>query len=123
MNAYETGAYRWFRAHGIPAASSLSMARAEDELSWAQHFDRVVVRWESDDFADEPNAEGCSLVRVCDACVAEGRTGADRCKHARVMASLWGIVDATPAYRREIEAELALEALDELREIVRVGHW
>ena len=37
------------------------------------------------------------------------------CKHARHLASLWGIWDADANYMRVIKAELALEALQSLK--------
>ena len=60
----------------------------------------------------EHGAVGCILYRPCE------DHGTD-CKHAEVLASLWGITESLDNrqrdnYRRVVEAELALEAMPEV---------
>jgi hypothetical protein len=110
-------AYRFFRDNagyivGERARCALSLARAERDAK----EQGIAFRWEWDSDADlswmsdaerqqEHEVEGCIAYIPCP------DHGAD-CKHATVLASLWGIVDADSNYRRVVEAELALEVTD-----------
>lgn len=75
--------------------------------AWAR-ADGVTFRWEDDNELWEPEPydtiEWCAAGRevTCKAC---GHT------EWETLASLGGIADATPEYRRVIEAELAYEAM------------
>lgn len=75
-------AFRFFREHAGEAA----------DWSWLEYYPRSYRE-------QEHYAEGCVVERRCRCCG----------KWQRVT-SLWGIVDATPEYRRVVEAELFLEA-------------
>lgn len=95
------------------------LAKAE---AWAESQELVAV-WQFDpdcgpddfdfesdkDHVREHGAVGCILYRPC------LEHGTD-CKHAEVLGSLWGITESLvnaerDAYRRVVEAELALEAM------------
>jgi|SRR5215472_11457019 len=109
-------AFDFFRANaggvvGYTAHNAITLARAE---AWAKR-EGIRFVWEPDDDADwswmddderkrEHTVEGCRAVRVHEC---------ERCGHetADTLASLWGIFDADNAYRRVVEAELALEAM------------
>lgn len=99
-----------------------SLARAE---KWARADDTLEFVWledtdiSEDDFEFEADKEhvrqdgarGCILYRKCEEHGTE-------CKHAEQLGSLWGITESLDnrerdAYRRVIEAELALEAMPE----------
>ena len=97
---------------GEQAISAAHLARAEQ---WALEVG-VVYEWVDDDTPCDgdcdcpnprPSYEGCILYRdtKCQSC------GNGEREH---LASLWGICGATPEYRRVVEAELALEAMDGL---------
>jgi hypothetical protein len=100
-------AFRFFFDHAgyaVPpgrAVCAVQLARAEaraDSLGWTAEwtFDADAdLSWMSDSEREqEHEIEGCIL----------------RDSEGRVLASLWGIVDADSAYRRVVEAELSLEA-------------
>lgn len=116
-------AYRFFREHagyvvGENAKGALHLAKAERAASDAG----VVFLWEQDNDADwswmdagevkEPHeVECCAAVLPCPQCRPEI---AATCRHTSVLASLCGIFDADNNYRRVVEAELAMESLDEI---------
>jgi hypothetical protein len=116
-------AFRFFAEHagyvvGERAKGALALARAERDASEAG----VEFVWEYDDDADyswmneeeaarEHTVERVRAVLPCD------EHGID-CKHARTLGSLSGIFDADANYRRVIEAELALEASDEIAALI-----
>jgi hypothetical protein len=95
-----------------------SLANAE---AWVKAYPRTMwFEWEHDDDADdsfvdtwdEPDARAQwdAVEHTVEGCVlyAPPENGHGK---PRVVASLWGIFDATPEYRRVVEAELADEAL------------
>jgi hypothetical protein len=133
MDAELLKACRFFQEHagyvvGQNAKGALTLARAERDARDAG----VVFIWQADPYADwsfvetwdardvkcwaqsDHEAEGCRAVLPCSACVASGWNDAENCRHATELASLWSIIDAGPAYRRVIEAELAAESLPNL---------
>lgn len=71
-------------------------ARNGIEFTWEDDFEITDHVAEFDCYDQEPG--------TCEGCVARSRKGG-------VVASLWCIDDATPEYRRVIEAELAMEAM------------
>jgi hypothetical protein len=100
--------------------------RAAKRLAAAERWadaQRLVAVWQNDpdcgpddfdfeadkDHVREHGAVGCILYRPCDDHGTE-------CKHAECLGSLWGITESLDnrqrdAYRRVVEAELALEAM------------
>lgn len=91
---------------GERALCAASLARAEAVITSSPDYR---FRWEADQDADlsfmtdrererDHFAEGCLLERRCGAC--------GQWEHVE---SLWGIVDADPAYRRVVQAELAAQ--------------
>ena len=101
--------YEFFRGHmgvhrsGRSAEAAASLARAEEaaeDLDWQ-------VEWEEDpDGAD-------SLGEIDPATVSEILVAVLKDESGEVLGSLGGIVDPDLNYRRVVEAELALEALNE----------
>jgi hypothetical protein len=98
-----------------------SLAKAEQwakdeelEYVWVDdpHISEDYFEFEADkQHVREHGAVGCILYRPCP------DHGTD-CKHAEQLASLWGITESLDnrerdAYRRVVEAELALEAMPE----------
>lgn len=134
MDARLRKAAVWFAANGATRvgyamADGLAMARAERALAASD----VMAVWADDDDPDwsfvetwsevdgkrwkrsEHVAETCRLVIPCQRCIDDGLYGsAGECRHAEIIASLSGIIDADPSYRRVIQAELALEAIDRI---------
>jgi len=116
----DRAAYEFFRSHGTSrvgwtAHDALSLARAEraareEGCEWVWEWDdngwleaRQDHRYGRLSDADHPaRVEGCILYGP----IPPGGTDADR----PVLASLWGIWDASRDYRRVVQAELALEA-------------
>lgn len=122
--------YAWFRSRGHTSQAALLYARAEAEASrrgwrvaWVPDetpFDYPDCCWE-DGNPCKPRRKGCGREHECYGAILYGspvheeridafdrdpqRTGRE------VLASLWGIWDAGCAYLREIEAELALDAV------------
>lgn len=98
-------AYEFFKANaggrvGHSAEDCLALARAEavaSSLGWAAEWEHDDHPWDSDDDYEPAEVLGCVLKDM------EGK----------VLGSLWGIGDPTRKYMRVVEAELALEALDE----------
>ena len=101
-------AYRFFRGRmcrvGWDAKDALDLARAE------QHASRRGWTYE---WVDDPDgwpeggvcSSGCGArITTCESCILRSRTG-------RVLASLGAVWDADGAYRRQVEAELAWEAM------------
>lgn len=113
-----TEAYRFFKQNagyvvGRRAEGALALARAE-ALAGAQP-ERIRFRWEADPNADRgpgdwgwPEPEVRRFWRTEHevwGCVLE--------VDGEPRGSLWGIWDPDAGYRREIEAELLLEAIEE----------
>jgi hypothetical protein len=73
-----------------------------------------MVEWTPDQDADEPNCYGCMLRRV--ELSVYGLPV--RYNGGEVLASLWGIDNDASNYRSVIEAELALECLLKLQELL-----
>lgn len=108
--------YKFFKENGggivgEQAKSALLLARAEE---WLHSHDELDVIWQYDDDADGgPSDWGWSAKDV---------EKWDKTEHEvewchitdgnDVLASLSGIWDATREYRRVVEAELALDAMD-----------
>ena len=104
-------AFRFFFDHagyvvGERALCAAILARAESEVANSPDYR---FRWEADQDADmsfmtdrereqDHFAEGCILERRC-----------GECGEWEHMESLWGIIDADPAYRRVVQAELAAQ--------------
>ncbi len=97
-------AYRFFREHGgswvgYSAVTAMRQARAElaaHERGWSFDWQWDDEPYELGDGESEPPNEvlGCVL----------------RDEYGRVLGSLWGIGDPSPAYVRVVQAELASEA-------------
>jgi hypothetical protein len=68
----------------------------------------LTFSWVDDDAADPSWVQPGSGVNEVLGCVVKDR-------HGDVLASLWGITDPDNAYCREVEADLAAEALAEIR--------
>jgi hypothetical protein len=118
-------AFRFFQEHaagivGETAKTALALARAEYSARWVYRLEFV---WRHDDDADwswmdqdcfkgerekDHEVEWCACYRVttCGECGHEERA---------LLVSLGGIFDADATYRRVVEAELALEALERVR--------
>lgn len=107
-------AYRFFRQHagyvvGENAKGAFALAKAEQ---WAED-NEMDYTWEYDTWADLGDHEyWCAQERAgqehdheVEICRAE--------YNDEVVASLSGIIDADRNYRRVVEAELALEAMQE----------
>lgn len=113
MDARLLSSYRWFRGRtgcvGRDAQAALDLARAEltardagcswewvhDSHGWA---DLVMDGW---------HAGSPTEVQTCEGCILRDADGA-------VLASLWAIWDADDDYRRQVQADLALQAQDAL---------
>ena len=91
---------------GQRAAVALRLAKAE-----AAAAESLTFRWEHDtdpdlswmdaaERAESHEVLGCVALRPCGACGESVQ-----------VASLWGIVDPSPEYRRVVEADLACEVL------------
>ena len=124
-------AVQFFQEHaggivGHNAETAIRLARAERDarkadLVFVWNYDddydwSFVDTWDARDqkrwHLDEHTAEWCRVVLPCN--VAQFAHDTVNCDHARTLAALCGIVDADTNYRRVIEAELALEALQNL---------
>lgn len=85
------------RKHRLENARNLAEAEAEaSSLGWYIEWEYDDMPWESDDDYVPEEVLGAVL----------------RDEDGNVLASLWGIADPDRAYKRVIEAELALESLD-----------
>jgi len=95
-------AYRFFHAHaaGIVGQRALNAWQLATAEAWASDHDMDFVwTWDSEGAMDEPpdtDVLGCECL--------DPETG-------ETLASLWAILDPSDAYRRVIEAELALAAM------------
>lgn len=104
--------YRWFRERGNRPKQALGYARAEQfaaKRDW-------VFSWEWDDYTDLTwmETEEREKDHECWGCVLKNARG-------EVLDSLWGIVDPSNAYRREIEAELACNGMAAIEDAIRAG--
>ena len=103
-------AFQFFHANagyivGRAAECALSLARAEQEAS-SRGWD---YEWKYDELGlQEWYCEGGYVPEEVLGCILRDEKG-------NVLASLWGIGDPDRNYRRVVEAELACEALAELR--------
>ena len=104
----DRNAYQFFREHagyriGHNAEDAASLARAESDAQrrgW--HYD---WQWDAEEW--DPGDTDYTPTEVLGAVLTDAN-GAE-------LASLWGIADPTPEYRRVVEAELAAEALSATR--------
>lgn len=124
-----------------PKRMRLNRTRAQDALALARDWIRAEAKglefsWVYDEdasYAFDDHDEWCKDARVAKAVAEKRPVDDDRrydvhvvrgCEHSvegcvvkdeegNVLASLWGIVDASDDYRHFVEAELASEALDE----------
>lgn len=103
-----------------------ALAEAESVLLEAMRCADVGCQWENDDpellgyrkrnpWTPNEEMDGTDFRRSCEQVCIWHRNEDGRCTY---LASLGGITDATQAYRRVVRAELALEALADLRRIV-----
>lgn len=104
-------AYHWFRGQGYGAVIALSLARAEV----AAQEDGCEWLWE-DDWggwdgvrAEQRGRNPGPAPSTVEGCILYGPAPEGMDSLRPVLASLWGIWDASPEYRRVVQAELALE--------------
>lgn len=113
------GQFRFFREHagyrvGYNAAGALALTRAEN---WYLN-NETEYKWEDDpepwgDFFVDAEHNDDYVPHTIEGCVLQmTETCSLGFKHTIVLASLWGIADADDNYRRVVEAEMALEAMD-----------
>lgn len=118
LGALDMDAYRFFRSQGNTAQYARALANAEAEAQ--QRGWSFTWEWDQDgDLGDHeawcPQARSerhnrCSHEILGCVLVAADADGRRDYSHA-----LWGIIDPSNAYRREVEAECAIEALAEER--------
>ena len=103
-------AYRFFHANmggivGQRALGAISLARAEEHASAHGWYSE----WKYDEYGHQEYWEESGYIpEEVLACILYDEAG-------NVLDSLWGIGDPDRSYRRVVEAELASEALAELR--------
>ena len=111
----KTSAYHFFLKHGgysyRPGQETRRQGRIRSAKAYAQaerdarRFG-LTFRWDWDNDVDDSWMDETERAQEHEWTYCVARTPDGRC-----VASLGGIVDATPEYRRVIEAELASEAL------------
>jgi hypothetical protein len=88
-------------------------SRCARELAKAERDARAlgyVFEWDNDSDGIDGNED--YIVETCESCVClSNEVDADGDRDRHILASLGAITNATPEYRRVIEAELASEAL------------
>jgi hypothetical protein len=121
--------YSFFKANagyrvGHSAEGALRLARASLLLSELESQELVSIEWQHDDYADRgPIDWGGSEKEIAqwNRSVHEVEWCSIRNENGEILASLSGIWDADDRYRRVVEAELALECMEELEAIARTA--